>query len=116
MGAGSTLLYMGNFFGCLHPLVLILVAKKNGVFQPQSEILTYLVLFLLCIGPTINHYNSRFNSRLFSVDGSKVNDCTKATQVGYYPTKIEMSERQSLLLNGLNNVLKKNGFERGTKF
>jgi hypothetical protein len=115
LGAGSTLLYMGNFFGCLHPLVLILVAKKNGIFQPQSEMLTYLVLFLLCIGPTINHYNSRFNSPLFSVDGSMVNECTKSTQVGYFPTEIQMSERQSLLLNRLNNILKTSGFERGTK-
>ena len=115
IGAGSSLMYTGNFFGCLHPLVLIIVLKKNGHFLFNWEKYIYWVLFLFCIGPTINYYNSRFNSPLFSVDGSRVEDCREKTEVGFYANTIEMSERQSLLLNGLNKILKENGFVRGTK-
>jgi hypothetical protein len=108
-------MYTSNFFACLHPLVLVLVLKKNGILQFNWAKHINLVLLLLCLGPVITHYNSRFNSALFSVDGSRVKDCSTKTEVGFYTTSLKMSESQSLLLNGLNNILKTNGFERGTK-
>ena len=115
IGAGSTLLYMSNFYSCIHSLILIIAISRLHQYNVLIRRHWSLLILLLCLGPATTFYNSRINSTFFAVDGSSVEDCIAVTEVGFLPTKIKMHPKQSKFVNSLKFNLLSNGYNPGNR-